>query len=491
MRFLLLLTIALSFGLAAAQEKPVAFSLADVSYPVAFIQKDPAGKQHLLSLTGGRFLCYSISSDRLSGQSVPAWKNFSLEGFDLGGNAVFSPNGKYILLTEKMPLYNFDKVQVKPFRIAILEATSGNVVYTHKDINSAQFTDQGDVVLLFSEDEITRYNINTGEKKTLKAPLDIETAALNHAGNLLAVSYDAAIADFKAKHGAGYNKSELKNAAKNKKLISFFGYPSLIHVSTLSEEVDVVFSMEFTQDDKYLLFYSRTRQVEHQNVSGFNGLDKTRDLNQFQRIDVAGNIVDNQNFIYQTSEAQSNHDLDLNSGLFVYGDNKGLLAAKREIVVVNYNKQQDYLAKYTYQGRAGTRNLHSTAFNIIDDHTILVANGTKLCYWNFKSMPNYSEFIEPMNENTLLDKAVAQLTGDLEDKSSRLSETISKKMITGLYIFTITLQKAGEVVSVFAQSDDKTNISMQNILKDIMMKYNFDVNVPKNERIKFTYTFNL
>ena len=53
----------------------------------------------------------------------------------------------------------------------------------------------------------------------------------------------------------------------------------------------------------------------------------------------------------------------------------------------------------------------------------------------------------------------------------------------------ITIQKNGEVVSIFAQSDEKTNIPMQNMLKDIILRYRFDVTVPKNERLKFTYTF--
>jgi len=53
----------------------------------------------------------------------------------------------------------------------------------------------------------------------------------------------------------------------------------------------------------------------------------------------------------------------------------------------------------------------------------------------------------------------------------------------------ITLQKNGEVVSIYAQSDEKTKIPMQNMLKDIILRYRFDVMVPKNERIKFTYTF--
>jgi hypothetical protein len=491
MKFILPLVLLFTYTILSAQEKPLPFTLADVAYPVTNLKKDPGSGRLFMSLTGGRFLLFDDSKGRLQNQSIPLWKNFSVEGFDLGGNAEFSKDGKYILITEKIQIQNFDKVQVKPFQMVVVESTTGKVVYHLDGIYSAQFLDDADVVVAFTDEEIISYDLNSGAKQELKAPLEIETASINHAGNLLAISYDAGIEEFKSKQGAGYNRKELKNARKNKKLIAFFEYPSLKKINVISEEVDVVFSMEFTSDDQYLIFYNRTRQVEHQHVNVLNGTDKTRDLNQYQRVDLANMTVDNKNFIYQTSEAQSNHDLDLASGLFVYGDNRGFLAAKREIVVVNFNLQQDYIGKYTYQGRTGTHNLYSTAFAIINDHTILVANGMKFSYWDFRALPEYAEFIEPMNENSILDKITSQLEDDLDKADSKLSGSIAKKNIRGLFIFTLTVQNSGEVVSIYTQSDDKTNINMQNMLKDIMMKYKFDVKIPKNERIKFTYAFNL
>jgi hypothetical protein len=491
MKFAILTLLSFSYCFLLAQEKPIPFALIDVAYPITNLQKSPKSGKLFVSLSGGRFLLFNSGENRLQDQAVPQWKNFSTEGFELGGDAEFSADEKYILVLEKIKIYNYDKVQVKPRRMIVLETASGKLVYEMDGIQIAQFMEGSDKVIAFREEEMIIYELDSHQKSIIKAPLEIETASINQAGNLLAISYDAGMEEFKAKHGAGYNRQELKNAIKNKKLIAFFEYPSLKKVSTLHEEVDVVFDMEFTSDDNYLLFYSRTKQLEHQHSTALNGADKTRDLNQYQRVDLANMVVDNQNFIYQTSEAQSNHDLDLAAGLFVYGDNRGFLAAKREIVVVNFNKQQDYLGKYTYQGRSGTRNLHSTAFAIMDDHTILVANGMKLSYWDFRTLPEYAEFIEPMNENAILDKAISQLDEELDKDDSKLSTTIAKKKISGLFIFTITVQKAGEVVSVYAQSDDKTNISMQNMLKDIIMKYKFDVTIPKNERIKFTYTFNI
>lgn len=491
MKIITLSFLLLVYQFVQAQLKPVPFSLAEVSYPITGMKKSPGAGLLFVSLSGGRFLLFDAGKSRLHDQSAPLWKNFSVEGFEYGGNAFFSGDEKYILVLEKRMLYNYDKVQVKPFRCVVLETSTGSVTASFEEVLSAQFTGKSNELLLFNEDEIIKYNLQSKQKETIQSPLGIEAAAVNQSGNLLAISYDAGKEEFKTKHGAGYNRKEVKNALKNKKLIAFYEYPSLKHKVTLSEEVDVVFEMEFTADDRFLLFYSRTRQAEHSHSSGLNSTDKMRDLNQFQRVDMNTFVVDNLNFIYQTSESQANHDLDISTGLFVYGDNRGFLSAKREVVAVNFYRQQEYLGKYTYQGRTGTRNLYSTAFAIMDPNTILVANGMKLSYWDFKLLPEYAEFIEPMNENALLDQAVAQLNADLDNPESKLSENIAKKKISGLYIFTFTVQKSGEVASIFTQSDDKTNISFQNMLKDLMMKYRFDITVPKNERIKFTYTFNL
>jgi len=185
----------------------------------------------------------------------------------------------------------------------------------------------------------------------------------------------------------------------------------------------------------------------------------------------------------------ANFDISPSAALFSYNDNKGLFAGKREVYVTSFAEQQVIVGKFTFQGRTKTRNLYQAALAFIDESNILVANGLKLTYWNFEELPDYVEFIEPVNENAILDEAIGQLDNDLQNPESSLSKLISKRQIAGLFLMNITIQKNGEVVSIFAQSDDKTNIPMQNALKDMILKYRFDVAVPKNERLKFTYTF--
>ena len=95
----------------------------------------------------------------------------------------------------------------------------------------------------------------------------------------------------------------------------------------------------------------------------------------------------------------------------------------------------------------------------------------------------------PVNENAILTAVINRLDNDLQNPESSLSTSIAKHQLAGLFLLNITIQQTGEVVSTFAQSDEKTNISMQNMLKDMILKYRFNVSVPKNERLKFTYTF--
>ena len=474
-----------------AQNKPEAIVLPDISYPIYSLKKCISNNYILFTLSGGRFLLYDVSKGRLTENSVPVWKNFTIKGFDLGGDAEFSRDEKYILVSEQNAMYSHDKAKVKSIRINVLEVLTGKVIFEMDGANCTQFLNDNQSILIADDEGVYTYNFVTrakGEKKKIE---NCEIACVNNAEKILAVSYDPTRDDFKKEDGAGMNKKELKNAVKNKKLIAFYEYPSLKKIGIINEEVDVVFKMQFTSDDNYLLFFSRTLQAEHQHVNMLNGMDKTNDLNQFQRIDMQNYVVDNLNFIHQTSEAMANFDLNLKADLFVFGENKGLFAGKREIDVVKFSEQQVSKGIYTFQGRSNTRNLFSPAFTIDDEATILVANGLKLSYWNFSQYPKYTENIEPINENKILDLAISQLDADIQNPENSLLKAISKKQIIGLYILTISIQKNGEVVSVFAQSDDKTNIPMQNALKDIILKYKFDVTVPKNERLKFTYTFNL
>jgi hypothetical protein len=490
MKLTITLCLLLSFLLTDAQEKPKTITLTDISYPILGMKISPSSNYIFLTLAGGRFLLYDISKGKLDEGSRPVWKNFNVKGFDLGGDAEFSQDGKYILVSEQNAAYAREKPKVKPFAVNVVDVANGTILYEAEGVNSAQFLNDNESILLTDDEGIETCNFKTKVKSNKKQIADCEIACLNKAENILAVSYDPSRSEFKEADGAGNNRKEVRNALRNKKLIAFYEYPSMKKAGVINEEIDVVFRMQFTDDDNYLLFFSRTRQTEHTNSTIFT-MSQTLDLNQFQRIDMSNFKVDNVNFIHQTSEQMANFDINPGADLFAFSDNKGLFAGKREVLVTRLSDQQNIVGSYTYQGRARTRNIYSSAFAITGATELLVANGLKMCYWDFGKLPKFIDYIEPTDQNEILDKVTAQLDADLQSPVSSLSKTIAKKQITGLFLFNITVQKNGEVVSLFAQSDEKTNIAKQNLLKDILLNYKFDVSLPKNERVKFTYTFNL
>ena len=180
-----------------AQPTPQPITLADVAYPILGMKKSPSSKFLFLSLAGGRFLLYDISKGNLDENSKPLWKNFDSKGFAIGGDAEFSTDEKYILVSEQNAMYARDKVKIEPFRINVLDVGSGQLVYETDGVNSAQFLGDNTSVLMAYDDGIVAYNfINKvkGEKKKIES---CEIACLNHAGNILSVSYDADKEEFK------------------------------------------------------------------------------------------------------------------------------------------------------------------------------------------------------------------------------------------------------------------------------------------------------
>ena len=84
------------------------------------------------------------------------------------------------------------------------------------------------------------------------------------------------------------------------------------------------------------------------------------------------------------------------------------------------------------------------------------------------------------------------LDATLADANSKLAKDIKKYSITGEYIMDITVVgPKGAVTTVFCESDEKTNIPMQNTLKDLIRKQLFDIGLPKEKKLKFRYTFQL
>ena len=147
-----------------AQQIPVPFSLADVAYPILGMKKSPSSRYLFLTLAGGRFLLYDLSKGKLDENSKPLWKNFEIKGFAIGGDAEFSTDEKYILVSEQNAMYARDKVKIEPFRINVLDVSNGQLVYETNGVNSAQLLSDNASVLMADDDGIVTYNFLTKVK---------------------------------------------------------------------------------------------------------------------------------------------------------------------------------------------------------------------------------------------------------------------------------------------------------------------------------------
>jgi hypothetical protein len=469
----------------------------DCSYPILGIQTVPNTKKTVITASQGRIFLLN-TDDLASSDNVKAiWKNFDLSGFNMGGKPQFSSDEKYILLQESSALKTaINSKKVKDIKYAVLDAETGKTIFEGDNANSAQFINGKTQLLISTDNGIIIKDFTT---KTVINELKIdncEMACIDPAIKTIAISYDPDKSDFKEVESIGANKKELKNAIKNKRLIAFYSYPDLKKINQSAEELDMIYSLKFTQDSKTLLVFSHNVVAERAGTAGMNnmtmGAADVRRQSNIQAIDaISGKLI--KDFYHATAEIDSDHKLNFNETIFGYSDNDGWTGWKRKIMLFNKNDHTTKIGLYRYQGKKGSSNIFPMYFSFHPNKELVyITNGSKLIEWDYKVLPEYTNYIEGNNTDTLELAAIRQLNKDVEDFNSSLFKTIQKNNITGIYVLNITIQKKGEVITVFAESDEKTHIPSQNMLKDIMLKYKFeDIKLASNQKLKIKYTFNI
>lgn len=469
----------------------------DCSYPILGIQNAPLTKKTVITASQGRVFLLNTADLESMEKVNPIWKNYELSGFNQGGKPQFSSDEKYILLQESSALKTaINSKKVKDIKYAVLDAETGKTILDGDNVNSAQFINGKNQLLISSDNGITIKDILT---KTVINELKIdncEMAAIDPETKMIAVSYDPDKTDFKEVESIGENKKELKNAVKNKRLIAFYSYPDLKKTHQSAEEMDVIYGLKFTQDSKTLISFSHNVIAERAGTAGMNNMTMTaadmRRQSNIQALDAAtGKLV--KDFFHATAEIDSDHKLNFNGNIIGYSDNDGWTGWKRKVMLFDINNHKDKIGLYRYQGKKESSNIFPIYFAFHPNKELVyLTNGTKLIEWDYKSLPEYTDYIEGNNMDSLELNAIRQLNNDLADINSPLYKNIVKNNITGIYILNITIQKKGEVITVFAESDEKTHIPSQNILKDLMLKYKFDdVKLTNNQKLKIKYTFNI
>jgi hypothetical protein len=469
----------------------------ECNFPILGISTNNASDKVVITASQGRVFCLKIKDIESSETINPIWKNTSISGFNLGGKPQFSIDDKYILLQESSALKTaINSRKVKDIKYCILNAVDGKVIIEDGGVNSAQFINNTNHILISTNKGLVIKDFTTNKVISELNIEDCEMAAINNEGNLIAVSYDPEKKDFKEVESIGSNKGELKNARKNKRLINFYTYPDFKKVYSSTEELDIIYSLKFSADSKHLYLLSHNVIAERLGTAGMNNMtvnaaDSRRQTN-IQVIDATNGVLLKEIY-HATAEPDADFKLNKNYNVFGYSDNDGWVGWKRKLVLVDVFDHKNKVAQYRYQGKRGSSNIFPIyfSFNKFKPVTYLT-NGTKLIEWNFEILKEYTDYVEGKNSDTLQIIAINQLNADLANPESYLSKKITEQTINGVYVFDITIQKKGQIVTIFAESDEKTDIPKQNALKDILLKYKFkDIEVAQNQRLKVRYTFNI
>jgi WD40 repeat protein len=455
------------------------FQVPENHYPIFGMTVSPDQKELLVSGWGGRLYLLDVQKP---GTEVLLWKNFGISGFKFGSKPVFSQDGKYILMVETIQWTSFwSLIKVKPRKCVVLEAASGKVVFSRDGIMSAGFVNGTSQIAVSENDRIRFFDFLTGEKSDKIEVDDIEVLAVSHDGKTIAASYDPEKRELRELESVGKNKGELRNAKRAKRLVAFFDVATGKRIATSSDEIDIIIYMEFAPDDSKVIYAVRSKGKE----------GGTKQLAQFGmgRINVPSGEID-RNFFHYSNDAFLDFSVSHDQQYFAFVDDPGAFGFKKRVLVYEYENMDSRQAMFGYQGKLFNPNLYSPCFAMRTDTSLLyLSNGNKVIEWDYKKLPEYLLYTEPTNPDAVADTAVSTLNRELVN--GKLREFLVKNDVHGLFIFDITLHKKGEVATVFTQSDEKTDIRSQNLLKDYIRQMRFDVKMPKDQRVKFRYTFDI
>lgn len=472
-------------------------TIADCNYPILGIETNNSSDKIVITASQGRVFCLNIADVQTKEEVTPIWKNIELSGYNLGGKPQFSQDDKYILLQESSALKTAPTSRkVKDIKFCVLNATDGKVVFDGKDANSVQFVNGKNELLISTDEGIIIKDFITNKTIAELKISKCEIAAISSDLKTIAVSFDPEKSDFKEVESIGANKGELRKAIWNKRLVSFYSYPDFKKTHQSAEELDIIYTLKFNADNSQLYLFSRNVEAERIGTAGLNAMTMTAaDSRRQSNIQVlnakTGELI--KEIYHATAEPDACFKIDNDSKYFSVSDNDGFIGRKKKVVVFDVNQQMNKMAQYRYQGKKESSNIFPIYFSYLKNKPIMfLTNGTKLIEWNFEILKEYTDYIEGVDTDSLQISAVKQLNADLNSPESALYKNIVKQNITGIFLFDITVQKKGQIVTIFAASDEKTNIPFQNALKDILLKYKFiNVDVPANQKLKFRYTFNL
>ncbi len=462
-----------------------------ITTPFTGVSLSPDQSTLFASSMGSRIYLFNVSTP---GKIAPVWKNLDLAGFKGGARAVFSETAKYIAIrdygTHTAKTRSIVTFGAKPKMkqvsgdAAVVDAATGKVLFQKNNVYHIAFVGADKVFVSFSEG-FGWYGLPGGEEIKTVSIADNECATITPDGKTIIASIDPDNAAFKELSSVQKRKREAKNAGKFKRLLFFFDVNNIKQPKYISnEEVDIVTDMKFGKDAKYLYYVAHLNGEEHGNAMNAPA------VKVIERVEVATGIID-RGFGFQSGDMAGDFTTSTDENTFAYSDAYGMVGTNREVAVHESSNLKTRTASFLLRGGLFKMSSHFSGFALCTNRPIVyIGTGKRIIEWDYKKLPKYFRTPAPASNEEIGEKCQQTLTA-LLDTTSKLNTQITKANISGTYIMDITIAQKGMVQTVYCESDEKTNIAMQNNLKDIIRKYQFDIDLPKDRRVKFRYVFQL
>jgi hypothetical protein len=484
----LLLIILIAFISKLNAQTKIAAGLTDlepegITNVITDLTISPNNQFLLLTGVGGRLYLFDISE---KSKAKPVWKNTSLNGLASGAISTFSQNGKYIAIrgmkstTAKIRsvlFSNYPKSWQKDDDVCVLDAATGKLIFT--TANAYAISISNNTAFVSDKDGFKFYSLPDGKLTKSVNAEDNEYAAISPSGKYIVESWDADKQTFKDVPSIVHRRTELKNAYRAKKILAIYETSNLQKpIAFSNDEIDVVTNMQFSPDEKFV--YLQMQLAGQENSTTPNPF-------VFQRVNIATGEID-KNFGVKGNYCKMNFDNGKVSSL-VAGGNIGFL---KQVQIKDISNTTDFASFETRYKLMKISTLYSPAAIASNGNIAYVYFEKQLFEWDYSILKKYFKKAAFATDEELAVIADSLLDANLENPDSKLFKEIKKNNITGNYIMDITITgPKGAVTTVFCESDDRTNIPMQNTLKDIIRKFTFPIDIPKNKKLKFRYTFQL